>query len=426
MDKILLLLVILILHLPFQGSNAPQLPKNIEKTVRRLTSVEFDGRAFRSEGGRKAAEYLAGLMKEAGLEAPGRGYLQPIDGGGQNVIGLVRASGPRAKDEYIIVAAHYDSFGGELVGAADNAAGVAVMIELARLATKETLPRHLLFIAFDGGEQGGAGARYYLDHPVIPIAKTVATVSLRNFGRGMSGYLPETLYLFGAESSAQFRDAIARHRKGASHLAVLGVDALHPLEREHFDLSAAKIPFLLITNGYQYTAHSRQDTADRLDFAALGKHVETLSGLLFEIARTGGRIESGAEPVYDGSEAADFDRLLTALREAVIKSPGNEAGLAGMDDIAFGLRRFRDRPVQEAKARGAVILPAARLCWMLACPSAVEYSDLLARARVQESRGEREKAAATLERLLKLIEDEYRRGDREVQALRDRLRALRN
>lgn len=410
-----------------QGREVPPEQKKFETTIRRLTSPEFEGRAFRSEGGRKAAEYLAGIFKQAGLRSPDgvKEYLQPIDGGGQNVVGLIDARGPQARDEYVLLTAHYDAFGGSFTGAADNAAGVGVLTELSRLAATESLPRHFLFIAFDGEEQNKAGSRFYASHPVIPFEKTVATISLRNFGRGMSDYLPDTLYLFGSEQSPQLRDAIERNRGGAAHLAIFGTDALDTLEREHFDLSVKKIPFLLITNGYHYTAHQRQDVPDRLNFNALDKHVRSISKVLFDIARTEGRIEWAAEPIYDAAEASDWERVLTALREAVIKSPGNEAGLAQLDDVMLKLNRFRDRPIQDPKSREAIIHRAARLCWMIASPNAVEYLDLQARAQAQQSRGEREKAIESYEKLLKFIEEEYRRDDLTVKSIRDRLEALR-
>jgi len=392
---------------------------SIETSVRRLTSPEFQGRSFRSEGGRKAAEYLAERFREAGLVSPPgvRDHLQPIDGGGQNVVGLIEG----AKDEYLIVSAQYDSFGAPFFGAADNAAGVAVMIEIARLAAARRLSRRVIFIAFDGGEQGRVGADFYARHPVAPIEKTVATVSLHNFGRGTSDYLKEKIHLYGAEWSAQIRAVL---ESGSPDMMLFGVDTLDPLEREHFDLSGRKIPYLLATNGPHYTAHNPQDVPGRLDFEAMVGHAEQLSRVLDGLARYEGRFEWSESPVYDPREASNRELMLKALRQAVINAPGNRAGLERLDEIALELRRFRDRPVRDPKAREAVVLRAARACRLIASPNAVEYEDLKARARVHESRGEMAQLRATFEKLLRLIESEYRRGDREIEELRGRLGAL--
>lgn len=419
MKNILILCVVLMLLLLHQDSDASRRRTNLEISIKRMTSLEFQGRSFRSEGGRKAAEYLAERFREAGLVSPPgvRNHLQPIDGGGQNVIGLIEG----AKDEYLIVSAQYDSFGAPFFGAADNAAGVAVMIEIARWTAAQRLPRRVIFIAFDGGEQGRVGAEFYAGHPVAPIEKTVATVSLHNFGRGTSDYLKEKIHLYGAEWSAQLREVL---KNGSPDLMLFGVDTLDPLEREHFDLSGRKIPYLLATNGPHYTAHSPQDVPGRLDFAALAGHVELLSRLLDGMARFEGRFEWSNDPVYDSREAANRELMLKALRQAVIDAPGNRAGIERLDEIALELRRFRDRPIRDPKAREAVVLRAARACRLIASPNAVEYEDLKARARLHESRGETAQQRATLEKLLKLIESEYRRGDREIEELRGRLGAL--
>src|SRR5262249_39720912 len=70
----------------------------------------------------------------------------------------------------------------------DNASGVAVMMEIARAATKmQPKPkRSLLFIAVTGEEQGLLGSAYYADDPVFPLNKTLANINIDEanvFGR---------------------------------------------------------------------------------------------------------------------------------------------------------------------------------------------------------------------------------------------------
>ena len=60
-------------------------------------------------------------------------------------------------DETVIVGAHYDCQL-EGIGAHDNAAGVAALLELASLAAQEPLKRTMVFIAL-AGEEGGVGGR---------------------------------------------------------------------------------------------------------------------------------------------------------------------------------------------------------------------------------------------------------------------------
>lgn len=105
----------------------------------------------------------------------------------RNVIGLI--PGTTRPDEVVIYSAHWDHFGvnpavpGEdkiLNGAVDNATGVSGVIELARAFMKPGVPheRSLLFLATTAEEQGILGTFYYVDHPVFPLAKTVADLNM--------------------------------------------------------------------------------------------------------------------------------------------------------------------------------------------------------------------------------------------------------
>jgi hypothetical protein len=111
---------------------------------------------------------------------------------GRNVAGFLPGGDAALKDTYVLVSAHYDHIGmrssGEdriFNGANDNASGVAGMIELARaFARLERRPRRsIVFVAYFGEEKGLIGARYYAEHPLFPLNRTVANVNLEHLGR---------------------------------------------------------------------------------------------------------------------------------------------------------------------------------------------------------------------------------------------------
>jgi hypothetical protein len=77
-----------------------------------------------------------------------------------NVVGE-RAGADRA-DEIVVICAHYDSHWG-IPGAADNAGGTAVMLELARALAGRPSRRTLRFIAFAAEETGLRGSTFYAD-----------------------------------------------------------------------------------------------------------------------------------------------------------------------------------------------------------------------------------------------------------------------
>jgi hypothetical protein len=100
------------------------------------------------------------------------------DGKGSNVIGIIRGSDPLLKDEAIIIGSHLDHLGKcyEIIpGANDNASAVAVMMGIAKALALNKIPlkRSVMFIAFGSEEQALIGSKEYIDHPVMPLDKSI-------------------------------------------------------------------------------------------------------------------------------------------------------------------------------------------------------------------------------------------------------------
>jgi hypothetical protein len=111
----------------------------------------------------------------------------------RNVIGVLRGSDPALKDTYLVLTAHYDHLGvrgtgdGDHIynGANDDASGTSSVVEIAKaLASLPQRPRRsIVFLTLFGEELGDLGSRYYCQHPVFPLAKTVADINLEQLGR---------------------------------------------------------------------------------------------------------------------------------------------------------------------------------------------------------------------------------------------------
>ncbi len=111
------------------------------------------------------------------------------DGITYNVIGLIRGSDPVLKDEVIIIGGHLDHLGRcyEIIpGANDNASSIAVIMGLAEALAKSPVQpkRTLLFICFGAEEQGVVGSKYYVEHPVFPLEKTLCFINMDGVGAG--------------------------------------------------------------------------------------------------------------------------------------------------------------------------------------------------------------------------------------------------
>jgi hypothetical protein len=127
----------------------------------------------------KAKLKFKGVFKERDFTSP-------------NIIGMVEGNDPELKDSYIIISAHYDHLGigssvkGDSIynGALDNAIGVSVLLELAKIFSRVDLEtelkpkRSIIFIATTGEEKGLLGSSYYTDNPIIPLYKTIANINI--------------------------------------------------------------------------------------------------------------------------------------------------------------------------------------------------------------------------------------------------------
>ena len=126
-----------------------------------------------------------------------------------NVAAVLRGSDPDLRDEYVVITAHLDHIGigpqrnGDPIynGAYDNAAGVAIMLEVARaLAESETPPaRSILFLALGGEEKGLLGSDYFAEYPTVPMDRIVANV---NIDMPLFIYPLADVVAFGAEHSS--------------------------------------------------------------------------------------------------------------------------------------------------------------------------------------------------------------------------------
>ncbi len=271
-----------------------------------LASDLLQGRLLGTEGNLIAGEYIADRFADIGLEEfNGTSYFHYFDVHipsavrdipltvleGCNVIGILPGTHPKLKNEYIIVGAHYDHLGSlsgqsgvaDTVynGADDNASGTAVLIETARaLKEKGGLPRTVVFIAFDGEEQGLLGSEHFLKDSLYPADRIKTMISL-----DMVGYYRTSgvLKVIGAGTLEDSRQWLPP----SDVLKVRFVSFENSLTGSTDTRCFAKtrIPTLFITTGSESPYHKVEDQTDGIDFEGLvgvtsyvGSLVSTLAG----------------------------------------------------------------------------------------------------------------------------------------------------
>ncbi len=177
-----------------------------------------------------------------------------------NVIGRLEGSDPKLRGDAVVFTAHYDHLGkgapedGDDIynGAADNASGVATLLETARAFT--LLPRHprrsLLFIACAAEEGGLRGSEFYAGHPVVPASRTAANINMD--GTPVWGQ-PRDFTFLGADRST-LRSVIA---EASGALGFTVVPDPHPEQgsfyrSDQFNFAKVGIPAFSIDPGLDY------------------------------------------------------------------------------------------------------------------------------------------------------------------------------
>jgi len=125
-----------------------------------------------------------------------------------NVLGMLRGSDPVLQNEYVVFTAHLDHLGirpgddGDEIhnGAYDNAAGVAVMLEVAKAMTHmEAGPkRSIIFAAVTAEEKGLQGSGFFANNPPVPVEDIVANI---NIDMPYLAFPVSDIEAFGAEHS---------------------------------------------------------------------------------------------------------------------------------------------------------------------------------------------------------------------------------
>ena len=150
-----------------------------------------------------------------------------------NVLGFIPGSDPGASRKAVIIGAHYDHWGKDVDGsifrgANDDASGVAVMMEMARVFSAAVKPRSpVLFAAWSGEEEGLFGSYAYVDSPFFPLEGTVAYLNL-----DMVGYGQQLL----CEVSEAHRELRAAVTESAEQLGI-------SLNLQGFSGSSDQVPF---------------------------------------------------------------------------------------------------------------------------------------------------------------------------------------
>ncbi|MDZ7336760.1 MAG: M28 family peptidase [candidate division KSB1 bacterium] len=198
-----------------------------------------------------------------------KGEFQERDFFSANVIGWLPGINQPPFQKFVIISAHYDHLGigpavkGDSIynGVIDNAGGVAAVLELARVfASLPIKPlQSVIFLFLSGEEKGLLGSTYYIDHPVVPLHKTIANINVDGLAffdefQDVIGIGAEfsTLEEHLAQVAANFDLEVSQFPSDC-----IALEAFNRSDQVVF--AKAGIPSILISEGFSYHNRSREE-----------------------------------------------------------------------------------------------------------------------------------------------------------------------
>ena len=294
--------------------------EDLERHLNVLASDSLEGRETGKKGQKMAADYIANHFRDIGIppykketyyqkfkvksgkhickcEDCDVGFVKQLFGNkkkikGENVLGYIE--GTDLKDELIIITAHYDHLGkhDSLIfnGADDDGSGTVAALEIAEafmLAKKagNGPRRSVLIMPVSGEEKGLLGSKYYTDHPIYPLEKTVANLNIDMIGRLDDWHdTANYIYLIGADRLSQELHDISE-QVNEKHIG-LNLDYKFNEEddpnryyyrSDHYNFAKNNIPVIFYFNGVHEDYHKVTDTVEKIDF----EKTKTITRLIF-------------------------------------------------------------------------------------------------------------------------------------------------
>ncbi len=252
----------------------------LRKDVESLALTE--GRAVGSDGHAKAKDYLIGRLTELGLTPYGHSFKLPYENAGlSNIIGV--APGTDSEAAPMLIAAHHDTVHGT-PGADDNAAAVAIALEVAARLKETPAERSVIIALFDAEEppyfhSEEMGSTWFYNNQLRDPIHAAIVLDLVGHATPVPG-IEDLMVITGMESDPGLEGVVASlgDPEGLQLVTVLNHYAGDMSDHHVFRLN--QVPYLFLTCGRWPHYHRTTDTPEKLDYdkmARITSAVETLT-----------------------------------------------------------------------------------------------------------------------------------------------------
>jgi len=229
----------------------------------------------------------------------------------ENVLGYLEGSDPVLKKEVLILTGHYDHIGLETDpnakdkvnnGADDDGSGTTGVLLMAKAFTDAKKAgkgpkRSILFMTVVGEEKGLWGSEWYSEHPVFPVANTIADLNTDMIGRTGEEYLgkPDSAnYIYSVGSRMLSSDLANLSEQVNATYTKMKLDYKYddPKDPEqiyyrsdHYNFAKLGIPIIFYYDGMlQQDYHKPGDEVSKINFPLLAKRAKLTYFTAWELA----------------------------------------------------------------------------------------------------------------------------------------------
>ncbi|OOQ61236.1 M28 family peptidase [Mucilaginibacter pedocola] len=240
-----------------------------------------------------------------------------------DVLGFMPGSDPKLKDEVLVFSAHYDHIGLNTRpgatdkvnnGADDDGSGTTGILEIAQAFAKAKKDgkgprRSVLFLGNVGEEKGLLGSEYYTDHPVFPLANTIADLNIDMIGRVGEEYIgkPDSAnYVYSIGSNMLSTDLHKIGEAANETYTKMKLDYKYDdpndpnrfyYRSDHYNFARYNVPIIFYFNGVHADYHQPGDEVSKINFPLLAKRAQLAFYTGWELANR------DARPVVDKKPA---------------------------------------------------------------------------------------------------------------------------
>ena len=308
--------------------------------------VDLDSRHITRPGNRLAAEYLSRTYQSFGYE-PRYQWFSPRGAlGGQTANVLATLKGTTNPELVYVVSSHYDTIA-DGPGADDNAAGTAVLLEVARILARQPQPATIVFASFTGEESGLLGSREFVRLAVEDKTRIVGALNNDIIGWTNDHRLDSTIRY----SNPGIRDV--QHAAAGLFTNLITYDALYyrgtdaqAYYEAYGDIVGGLAQYPVLGNPHYHQAH---DTLDTINHQLVAEVAKATAATVMLLASSPSRLK-------------DLEVRRQQDSVAVSWTPGPERGISAYV-VSWGTADQREAQ-QLRVTRPAATIKAAAGAWV--------------------------------------------------------------